>query len=485
VADNGGNSATIERELEISDGMTPRIIAIPDKTVDEDTAFTIIPQISDDDPDILRRGSFLWVVTGPESFHLHEHVMNSSLETPGEYTVIFHVKDTGGNEQSVSFGIHVNDTTPPSVDAGQDLSVKKGSFVEVSGNGTQDNDPAFPLGSNFFWEVSGLLVQFSGYYGNFTADLLGEYTVRLTVVDGSGNIGYDEFTLLVTTDGIKPEILASSPQNGMVGFSPVGEIFIEFTEPMATDIAKYNIILREAGGDPLRRVISWSSDATRMYVDPQDRLLNGRDYILEIGEGLTDLSGEQMEPVSFEFRTRSELKLVDIRYGEGDSGSERPIMIKRSALLYLEFTERLDANSTVRIISGGSYSKIHLKEEAAGSLIYSIEIPSEIPSGECKLELDSLRSVHGELFSGENSITFTIREEKKGGGFEALLVVIFALLIITSLVVVYAVLLLIRRKREDPQDIELNKVTIEGTDDISSSHNRGKEVFYPEMGNQK
>ncbi len=231
--------------------------------MDEDKDLIITPIISDDDPNIMTNGVFIWSISGPEIHTKRGSVLDIILKTPGDYNVLFEARDGGGNLQSISFNVHVNDTTPPTVRAGDDRTVIRGEFVGLSGNDTIDNDPLFPGGASFIWEVEELGIRFEGAYGTIKVDELGEYTVRLTVGDMSGNIGSDEFNLMVTTDGVEPVVIRSGPPDGSRGVSPDQEIFIEFSESMRTDLAMATVILKEKDtSSSLRRFISWSSDAT-------------------------------------------------------------------------------------------------------------------------------------------------------------------------------------------------------------------------------
>ncbi len=486
IFDNAGNPTVKGIDLRISDGITPRLEPIEDIIIDEDKDLRVNPIISDDDPDILTNGVFIWSISGPEIHTKMGSVLDIILGTPGDYFVKLEVIDSGENVQSVSFSVHVNDTTPPTVRAGGDRIVVRGEIVVLSGNDTIDNDLLFPGGSSFVWEVEELGIRFEGSYGTIKVDELGEYTVRLSVGDMGGNIGFDEFSLRVTTDGVGPVVIRSGPPDGSRGISPDQEILIEFSEPMRTDLAMTAVVLKEKDtSSSLRRFISWSSDATILYVDPQEPLVHGKVYLVEIGDGLTDLSGEGLDPIQIEFETRNFLVLKGPVGPGGLPYPEGILTLDRGDVLLLEFSVPLKEGSVIAVTCEGEDRFIELKILYDRPGTYSLEIPEDLHPGDHELKMDGLVSIDNEPISGETTVPFKVLGNGSGSGGNALLLlmIVFIILLILS-AGVFISFNLYKRNRMSNIATESNTIEVMGQSrpELPDNSFTG---FQSSMGNQK
>jgi methionine-rich copper-binding protein CopC len=463
--------------MRVSDGVIPRISPLEDIAVDEGETILIEPQIFDDDPDIMIDGSFLWMITGPEKKIARDPVLETSLSIPGFYSASFDVVDGGGNKQTVEFTIQVNDTTPPWADAGNDLEVMLGQELIFSANGTTDNDPDFPTGAVYTWRIEEIDLILEGTEISFKADNLGSFTVTLTVTDASGNTGKDSFDLHVTTDGWKPRLNRSQPEDGGVGFPIDEEIYIEFTEVMYVSRALDSVLLVDENGKSLRRRISWDSTKTVLYIDPLDDLLKGKDYSVVVEEGMTDITGEVLDPFIIDFTTRDVLKVLDIAVN-GDNPKGEFLKLHPGDNIVLSVTEELDADSIV-VLKGEDFEReltLSKYESDQGSARYQIFMPSDLENGDYLLDLGEIISIYGEPLSGDSSIVIGIEDGKDD---ESNRIWIFTLAGLMVLMILVAVSILIYSRKKSENDVS----KLDASDNTPTEN--GNAVFYPEMRNQK
>ena len=477
VEDNAGNSATSMVDMQVADGVVPRISPIEKIMVDEGETIFVDPEIIDDDPDIFLDGSFLWMISGPEERIFRDPVLETSLLKPGLYSVSFSVEDGGGNRQSVDFSIRVNDTTPPSVDAGEDRKVILGGELTFNASGTMDNDPAFPSGAVYTWRIEEIDLVLEGTEFSFKADKPGSFTVTLTVTDGSGNTGEDSFVLDVITDGSKPYPIRSQPEDGERGFSVDNEISIEFSERMDVSKALDSVLLLDDSGGSLRRRISWDSTGTVLYIDPLDPLAKGKEYSIVLEDGMADITGEALDPFSLYFKTRAELKVLDIQVMEDPLNGDL-LKLSQDDTLVLSLTEELNIDSMVVLKGEGFERELTPLKDASGqgSFRYQIVIPSDLENGNYLLDLGDVFSIHGEPLSGDSSIEIGIVDEKNDESKPIWILTLAGLMVLIILVAV-SILIYSRKKSE-------NVVSKLDASDNTSIEN-GSAVFYPEMRNQK
>ena len=178
---------------------TPPVLTVPaDVTVEQESAAgTVVPltpsatDICDADVDIIS--------DAPAIFPL------------GMTTVVFIATDDSGNTDSGSMTVTVVDTTPPSVDAGPDITVEQetlaGTEVTLSALVSDICDPS-PY------------VEWS--HGPTYVFPLGDTTVTVTATDASGNVGTDTVVVHVV-DTTPPELECVEATNPNGKKTPAGK----------------------------------------------------------------------------------------------------------------------------------------------------------------------------------------------------------------------------------------------------------------------
>ncbi len=123
---------------------------------------------------------------------------SSNFSLLGAYSYSIRATDVSGNQNVTMGSFVVEDWTPPIADAGHDIIVKRGSFVGFDGSFSWDNVGI----ENYTWSFvdKGVTIYLHGRNPTYGFERNGEYLVRLTVRDASGNEGIDEITVLVRED---------------------------------------------------------------------------------------------------------------------------------------------------------------------------------------------------------------------------------------------------------------------------------------------
>jgi hypothetical protein len=201
TVDDGVFNATDIVTITIADTTPPSVDAGPDMTVEavspagaEVTLYGNATDAVDMDLD------FVWsegdTVLGNESS------LTATL-TLGTHTLTLNATDDSGNTGTDTVMVDVVDTTPPSVDAGPDMTVEAvspaGAEVTLYGNATD----AVDMDLDFVWSEGDTIL---GNESSLTATLtLGTHTLTLNATDDSGNTGTD--TVMVdVVDTTPPEI---------------------------------------------------------------------------------------------------------------------------------------------------------------------------------------------------------------------------------------------------------------------------------------
>ncbi|UCF45131.1 MAG: hypothetical protein JSW44_00365, partial [Candidatus Bathyarchaeota archaeon] len=123
--------------------------------------------------------------------------------------------DDSGNTGTDTVTIDIVDTTPPYVDAGDDMTVEAtspdGAEVTLHGNATDDVD----LDLDFVWSEGETVL---GTEANLTTTLnLGTHTLTLNATDDSGNTGTDTVTIDIV-DTTPPEVDAGDDMTVEAGY---------------------------------------------------------------------------------------------------------------------------------------------------------------------------------------------------------------------------------------------------------------------------
>lgn len=166
----------------------------------------------DPDEDLV---SFLWsMVAAPEGSAAvldDPSAAQPSFAPDMEGTYVLELVVTDGELESEPVEVSVTvtrDNTAPTADAGADQSALTGDVVTLDGSGSSDPD-GDPLEYDWAFrslpeESAATLRGAVGPNPSFTADLAGEYVVRLEVSDGRATSSADTMTVTVTPDNMAP-----------------------------------------------------------------------------------------------------------------------------------------------------------------------------------------------------------------------------------------------------------------------------------------
>jgi parallel beta-helix repeat protein len=230
LTDQSGNTGTADFTVTVLDTTPPVVVAGSDLEVPEGARVAILAEsASDNDPGFNVTGALWWVFTGPDhSLNLTGPDVLWLAPTMGQYTATLYARDAAGNTGSDTLTIIVWDATPPLAHIADVGPVEIGTLVNLNASGTMDNDPFFPVGARFRWNVTGprLQLELQGAETSFTPPWIGEYVVILVVTDAAGNEGSGQLNIL-SRDTVGPEFLSFSP--GPEELSNTTEVTIGFT----------------------------------------------------------------------------------------------------------------------------------------------------------------------------------------------------------------------------------------------------------------
>ena len=115
------------------------------------------------------------------------------------------------------------DKTPPTANAGQDLTINEDEIIIFNGNNSHDNMQI----TNYTWSIDGTSQQLNGLNPQYVFHTPGEYKVTLKVMDAALNSALDEITVAVK-DVTKPLANAGDDklvhQDTVVNFDGSGSI---------------------------------------------------------------------------------------------------------------------------------------------------------------------------------------------------------------------------------------------------------------------
>ncbi len=189
--------------ITVLENLPPEADAGPDQTVEQTSmagAEVVLDASASSDPhnDTL---TYNWTWTGGSAVGVSPTVLFPAGTTNVTLTVsdgIFNATDT--------VLITVQDTTPPFVDAGEDVNVEleapEGTQVTLIGNATDAVDPEL----DYLWSENGTIL---GNEANLTSTFsLGTHMLTLNATDNSGNTGTDTVNVTVV-DTTPPELTVS------------------------------------------------------------------------------------------------------------------------------------------------------------------------------------------------------------------------------------------------------------------------------------
>lgn len=127
--------------------------------------------------------------------------------TPGTFTVTLLVTDNAGATDTDNVVVTViSANTPPSADAGADITVNLGDAVTFDASASVDAEGEI---SSYIWEWEGLSENLSGVAPTYTFTEAGVVTVTLTITDAEGASATDEVVVTVNAPPVA-EISASA-----------------------------------------------------------------------------------------------------------------------------------------------------------------------------------------------------------------------------------------------------------------------------------
>ena len=140
-------------------------------------------------PDFTITGEYTWTfMYGDELVTLNGMNPSYQFDWPGQYTLTLNVTDGTGSWDTDIVVIGVRDTEDPVANAGPDIIVDQGETVTFDGSLSTDNHPNFPACATFEWFIlTDVVVRLYGMVVEYTFEKPGEYFVKLTVIDPSGN----------------------------------------------------------------------------------------------------------------------------------------------------------------------------------------------------------------------------------------------------------------------------------------------------------
>ena len=117
------------------------------------------------------------------------------FDNAGYFNVTLTVWDAAGHNATDHITVHVEDTTPPVADAGDDIEIDQHEEVELNGSGSRDDVGIVRWTWSFIY--AGVPDELLGEVVRFTFDIPGTYEVILRVEDGSGYYALDTMNVNV------------------------------------------------------------------------------------------------------------------------------------------------------------------------------------------------------------------------------------------------------------------------------------------------
>lgn len=193
VQDAAGHSDTDNLTVTaIVDTERPTADAGADRIVNEDTVVTLDGSGSIDNVGIV---SYRWTFNDSGYRTLSGVEPTYTFATPGTYSVTLVVTDVVNLSASDSVVITVRDTTPPTADAGPEVTVRRGDIVTLDGSGSSDNVAVV----NYTWtlDIGGETAVLYGVSPSYEFSDIGVYEVTLTARDAGNNTGTDAVIVIV------------------------------------------------------------------------------------------------------------------------------------------------------------------------------------------------------------------------------------------------------------------------------------------------
>jgi PGF-CTERM protein len=173
-------------------------------TIDQGTTFTLDASGSTDNhPDFPACATFEWDFIDDGVIRRTGLKVEYTFERPGEYVIRLKVTDPSGmNFDLDTMTVTVLDVEPPVADAGEDITVDDGQYVNLDGSNSTDN---FGI-MRYVWEfrLGQNLVNITGQKPAYRFPAPGVYNVTLTVFDYDGQTSSD--SIIVSVIDVTPPV---------------------------------------------------------------------------------------------------------------------------------------------------------------------------------------------------------------------------------------------------------------------------------------
>ncbi len=215
VEDHAGNTNSTSIKINVFDKERPEAVAEVDASIDLNEEAVLDATGSSDNGNII---NYTWTIEELDKV-LYGKNKDVSFESPGRYNIDLKIVDSGNNTDSDFKTIEVFDRTSPEVKVDYRSEVDVGEEIDFDASDSTDNHKI----RSYIWDFD------DGYKENgekvkHAFETEGNYTVRLTVEDESGNTITVDHEVTVK----KVESEKSSPEKETPGFQimylPVGLI---------------------------------------------------------------------------------------------------------------------------------------------------------------------------------------------------------------------------------------------------------------------
>ncbi|MFW6176268.1 MAG: PKD domain-containing protein [Thermoplasmatota archaeon] len=207
VTDDAGNKDTDDLLLTVIDDISPTADAGDDKGITVGYSAVFNASASSDNIGI---ENYTWSFTiDGEEIILTGELAEYTFDTVGEYDVVLWVEDAAGNNDTDTMMVTVVDDVPPTADAGPDQNIGIGDTVELNASGSSDNVGIVNYTWSFMYD--GEEIELYGETVSYTFDIIGTYSVQLSVIDAAGNNDTDT-VMIEVIDDVPPTADAGSDQ---------------------------------------------------------------------------------------------------------------------------------------------------------------------------------------------------------------------------------------------------------------------------------
>ncbi|MFW3146793.1 MAG: S8 family serine peptidase [Thermoplasmatota archaeon] len=357
VRDPAGNSNSTTLMIQVYDGTPPIVKIDGPMEVGEDLTQTYTANYTDNDPRAhIREGFSLgWIIKGPMGFTQNhsDAILRIFFPEPGEYVLNLTVTDGGNNTNSTTLTVTVADRTPPSVDIIGPGQVILGIPETYKAN-VNDNDPDFPNGAVFHWNLSYVdgppdeqwYLTFDGSEMEFNFTTEGLYTLLLKATDGSGNSRELLINIQAIGDLTPPWVAEILPAvNNSWQFIETTQFTVRFNELMnKSTITMDSVYLEDEDGNK----VNISLEVKDVQGRTEAKLVPGslefeRTYTVVVKTGVRDdWENGLEEEFRANFTIRTQFKLV---YPWGETFSEVFGNISNDTVIKLRFSNPILASS--------------------------------------------------------------------------------------------------------------------------------------------